>query len=205
MSFVGLLRHGTVEGGKVYRGRTDVPLSPIGYVQMHEALIGLTQWDRIVSSPLQRCSVFAREFAHCHGIAFNLEPGLSEIDFGDWEGRSAAELMQTSPEALTEYWRDPSSHTPPGGESLRRFRHRVVETWEVLLRDNKGQRLLLVSHGGVIRMLLCYLQGWPLERILQIEVKHAALYGLLMAQASLSQLFTTRGSMLAWLEASREG
>jgi broad specificity phosphatase PhoE len=205
MSFVGLLRHGAVEGGEVYRGRTDDPLSPIGFVRMWEALSGLNQWDLIVSSPLRRCAVFAKEFAHYHGIPLSLEPGLSEIDFGEWEGRSSAELMQTSPTALTEYWRDPCNHTPPGGESLLRFHQRVIETWDALQRGRDGRRLLLVTHGGVIRILLCHLQGWPLERILEIEVKHTALFGLLVTQASLKRLFTSRTSMAAWLERNGEG
>lgn len=200
MIFVGLLRHGAVEGGEVYRGRTDDPLSAIGRIQMWEAMTGLNRWDRIVSSPLQRCADFATEFAYYHGIPLSLEPGLVEIDFGEWEGRSAAELMHSSHAALTDYWRDPRNHTPPGGESLVEFRHRVVGAWEALRQGNEGQRLLLVTHGGVIRMLLCHLQGWPLKRILEIEVKHAALFGFQVTQQSIKRLFTSRVSMETWFE-----
>jgi broad specificity phosphatase PhoE len=200
MIYVGLLRHGVVEGNGVYRGRSDDPLSAIGRVQMWDAMVGLNHWDRIISSPLQRCADFATEFAHYHSIPLSLEPDLAEIDFGEWEGRSAAELMQVSPEALTDYWRDPRNHTPPGGESLLEFRHRVVEAWEALRRSHDGQRLLLVSHGGVIRVLLCHLQGWSLDRILEIEVKHAALFGFQVTQQSTKRLFTSRVSMEAWLK-----
>jgi broad specificity phosphatase PhoE len=200
MIFVGLLRHGAVEGSEVYRGRTDDPLSAIGRVQMWEAMVGLNHWDRIVSSPLQRCADFATEFAHYHSIPLSLEPGLAEIDFGEWEGRSATELMRSSHTALTDYWRDPCNHTPPGGESLSQFRQRVVESWETLRRSHDGQRLLLVTHGGVIRMLLCHLQGWSLDRILEIEVKHAALFGFQVSERSIKRLFTSRVSMETWLE-----
>lgn len=196
MSFVGLLRHGEVEGGNVYRGRTDHPLSETGWAQMHLATAEFNQWDRIVSSPLQRCAAFAGEFAHTLGIPLTLEAGLVEIDFGAWEGLSAADLMETSPLALADFWRDPLNHTPPGGEPLVRFRERVVETWEMLYRNHKGERLLLVTHGGVIRMLLSQLQGWPLDRLLEIEVKHAAFFGLQMAEGSLKRIFTSAAAML---------
>jgi alpha-ribazole phosphatase len=202
MSFIGLLRHGAVEGGEVYRGRTDDPLSATGHLQMREAMVGLSQWDRIISSPLQRCAAFAGDFAHQYGIPFTLEPGLQEIDFGEWEGCSAAELLQTSPEALTKFWQDPLHNAPPGGESLIQFNHRVVTTWETLHQGNQNQRLLLVTHAGVIRMLLCQLQGWSLNRLWEIEVKHAALLGLLITQRTLKRLFTSRGSIIAWLAES---
>jgi alpha-ribazole phosphatase len=203
MIFVGLLRHGEAEGGNVYRGRTDDPLSTTGWAQMRLATAQLNQWDWVVSSPLQRCAAFAGEFAHRLDIPLTLEAGLAEIDFGTWEGCSAAELMEVAPAALADFWRDPLNHPPPGGETLGQFRERVVEVWERLCRNHKGKRLLLVTHGGVIRMLLSHLQGWPLDRLLEIEVKHAALFGLQMVEGSLKRLFTSRAAMLEWLERDR--
>lgn len=200
MIFVGLLRHGEVEGGNLYRGRTDDPLSPVGWEQMRAATVEFCQWDRIVSSPLQRCAAFAREFAHIRDIPVFLEERLAEVDFGEWERCSAAQLMAHSPTALADFWRDPLNHPPPGGESLSRFRERVVAAWEALCRNHAGERLLLVTHGGVMRMLLSHLQGWPIERFLEIEVKHAALFGLLTARGVLKTLFTSPSEMRAWLE-----
>jgi alpha-ribazole phosphatase len=200
MMFVGLLRHGEAEGGNVYRGRSDDPLSETGWTQMRLATAELSQWDRIVSSPLQRCAAFAGELSSSRGIPLTLEAGLAEIDFGAWEGRSAAELMETAPQALADFWRDPLNHPPPGGESLVRFRERVVEAWETLYRNHKGERLLLVTHGGVIRMLLSHLQGWPLDRLLEIEVKHAALFGLQVVEGTLKRLFTSPAAIAEWLE-----
>lgn len=200
MIFVGLLRHGEVEGGNLYRGRTDDPLSAAGWEQMRAATAESGQWDRIVSSPLQRCAAFAGEFAHIREIPLILEERLAEIDFGAWEGCSAAQLMAHSPTALADFWRDPLNHPPPGGESLTRFRQRVVAAWEGLCRNHAGERLLLITHGGVMRMLLCHLQGWPLERFLEIEIKHAALFGLLVARGALKRLFTSSPGMGAWME-----
>lgn len=200
MTFVGLLRHGEVTGGAVYRGRTDDPLSLIGWAQMRAATEGLCSWDLIVSSPLQRCAAFAGEFAQTHGAPLVEEERLVEIDFGEWEGRSAAQLMWESPAALADFWRDPLNHPPPGGESLGQFQERVVAAWEALCRNHAGKRLLLVTHGGVIRMLLSHLQARPLDRMMEIEVEHAALFGLLMSDGMLKTLFTSRSAVRGWLD-----
>jgi len=157
---------------------------------MRAATEGSGPWDLIVSSPLLRCAAFAREFAHAQGVPLALEEGLAEMDFGEWEGRSAARLMEECPAALADFWRDPLNHPPPGGEPLTRFQARVVAAWETLCRSHAGKRVLLVTHGGVIRMLLCHLQGRPLDRLLEIEVKHAALFGLQLVDGVLERLFT---------------
>ncbi len=205
MTFVGLLRHGEAAGGAVYRGRTDDPLTPAGWTQMRTAMAGISGWDLVVCSPLRRCAAFAGELARDQGLPLVEEPRLAEIDFGDWEGRSAEKLMSESPEALAAFWRDPLNHPPPGGESLSYFQERVVEAWSALSHRHAGKRLLLVTHGGVIRMLLCHLQGWPLERMLEIEVGHAGLFGLLLAQDRLKGLCTSRAAVREWLETGAGG
>lgn len=202
MTLVGLLRHGEVEGGARYRGRTDDPLTAHGWAQMRHAVEGLCEWDLVISSPLQRCAAFASEFARAQGVPVCLDAGLAEIDFGEWEGRSAEQLMRESPDALGDFWRDPLNHPPPGGESLGRFKTRVVEAWETFCRIHAGKRILIVTHGGVIRMLVSHLQGRPLDRIMEIEVKHAALFGLLVSEGGLKSLFTSRSAIHGWLAAS---
>jgi alpha-ribazole phosphatase len=199
MSFIGLLRHGETETGKVYRGWTDDPLTATGWQQMRESTTRLTQWDLIVSSPLQRCACFARQFAETHAIPYQKDARLKEIDFGQWEGCSAKEIMATSPTALQNFWRDPIAHPPPGGESLDQFQSRVIETWEKLSIDFAQQKMLLVTHGGVIRVLLSHLQNTDLNRLFEIEVKHAAILGLQMDGAELNQLLTSAESIESYL------
>jgi alpha-ribazole phosphatase len=200
VTFVGLLRHGEVEGDAVYRGRTDDPLNATGWTQMRAATDGLRCWDLVVASPLRRCAAFAEAVAREQGLPLALEADLAEIDFGDWEGRSAVELMAECPAALADFWRDPANHPPPGGESLSCFQRRVVTAWESLCRRHAGKRLLLVTHGGVIRMLLCHLQDWPLDRLLRIEVGQAALFGLQLEEGRIKRLFTSRSAIRGWLE-----
>jgi alpha-ribazole phosphatase len=206
VTLVGLLRHGEVAGGARYRGRTDDPLTPGGWMQMHDAVEGLCEWDLVISSPLQRCAAFAGEFARAQGVPVCLDAGLAEIDFGEWEGCSAEQLMRESPDALGDFWRDPLNHPPPGGESLGRFKTRVVAAWDTFCRIHAGKRILIVTHGGVIRMLLSHLQARPLDRIMEIEVKHAALFGLQVSEdGGLKSLFTSRSAIHGWLATNESG
>ena len=86
---VDLLRHGEPVGGSRYRGQTDDPLSDKGWTQMRTAVGDAHPWDHIVSSPLCRCSDFARELVARHALPLTLDPRLMELGFGAWEGRTA--------------------------------------------------------------------------------------------------------------------
>lgn len=176
--YLDLLRHGETEGGARYRGTTDDPLTATGWEQMWAAVNDNAGWDGIVTSPLRRCAEFARALARQRSIPLTLDPRFAEMHFGAWEGRSAAELMSTDPEALARFWDDPVTHAPPGAEPLARFATRVLMAWHGIVRDRPGWQVLLVTHGGVIRVILCYVLRRPVARLLELDVGHAALYRL---------------------------
>jgi broad specificity phosphatase PhoE len=153
-------------------------------------------WDGILTSPLARCADFGRALSRRLGIPLRLDPRLAEMDFGAWEGRTAADLMEQDGDALRRFWSDPMTHSPPGGESLPVFRDRVLSFWVDLIDPVRspgeghpslpgnpigpsgrrlGERVLVISHGGVIRVILCEVLGHPLERLLELEVGHASL------------------------------
>ncbi|MFO8155736.1 MAG: histidine phosphatase family protein, partial [Thiohalospira sp.] len=85
---VDLLRHGEPEGGRRYRGQSDDPLSATGWQQMQAAVAGATPWQRVISSPLSRCRVFAETLAAERGLPLEVEADFREIGFGEWEGQS---------------------------------------------------------------------------------------------------------------------
>lgn len=107
-----------------------------------------------------------------------MESGLRELDFGAWEGRTAAELWERDADALGRFWSDPYGFTPPDGEPLADFEARVLEAIERLQRQHAGRHLLLVTHGGVMRLLLARARGLPRGDLLQVEVGHGALHRL---------------------------
>lgn len=173
-----LLRHGETELGGGLRGSLDDALTDKGWAQMRVAVIEQGPWDRLVSSPLQRCARFAEELGAQLGLSVQLDKDLQELHFGAWEGQSAAALMETDAEALGLFWADPYSFTPPQGETVVDFSTRVLAAVERLHVAYAGERVLLISHGGVMRLLLAQARGLPREQLLNVEVGHGALFSL---------------------------
>ncbi|MDN3220758.1 alpha-ribazole phosphatase family protein [Pseudomonas nunensis] len=173
-----LLRHGETELGGGLRGSLDDALTEKGWAQLRAAVIGQGPWDRLVSSPLQRCARFAEELGGQLGLPVQLEKDLQELHFGAWEGQSTAALMETSAEALGLFWTDPYSFTPPEGEPVADFSARVLAAVERLHGTYAGERVLLITHGGVMKLLLAQARGLPREQLLNVEVAHASLHSL---------------------------
>lgn len=173
-----LLRHGETELGGGLRGSLDDALTATGWAQMQAAVAEAGPWDRLISSPLQRCARFAEPLAERLGLPLQLDADLQELHFGDWEGRSAAQLMETNAEALGLFWADPYAFTPPKGEPVSAFATRVLAAIERLRQACDGERVLLISHGGVMRLLLAQARGLPREQLLQVSVGHGALLPL---------------------------
>lgn len=178
-TWVDLLRHGQPEGGQRYRGRLDDPLSELGWRQMHSALDKDEHWDVIVTSSLQRCRAFAEAVAAERNLPFHVEPGFMEIDFGHWEGLTTEEILIRDGAHLTAFWADGTRHPPPGGEAFEDFFRRVGRAWDNWTERLRGQRILLVCHGGVIRMAVAHALKLPPQ---------AMMAGLSVPYASRSRL-----------------
>jgi len=172
-----LLRHGETQLSG-FRGSLDDALTERGWQQMREAVSGQGGWQRIISSPLQRCRSFAEWLAAERQLPLHLAAHLRELHFGDWEGRTAAELMEKDSQALGQFWTDPYRFTPPNGEPLSDFSQRIQQALQQLSQQYAGEHLLLITHGGVMRYLLAQARGLPREQLLQVEVPHAALFSL---------------------------
>ena len=173
-----VLRHGETELGGGLRGSLDDALTAKGWEQMRTAVLEKGPWDRLVSSPLQRCARFADELGARLNVPVSLEKDLQELHFGAWEGQSAVALMETDAEALGLFWADPYRFTPPDGEPVSNFSDRVLGAVARLHQRYAGERVLLISHGGVMRLLLARARGLPREQLLNVEVGHGGLFSL---------------------------
>lgn len=172
---IDLLRHGACQGGEIYRGRTDVQLSAEGWQQMEQAVSAATDWQRIITSPLLRCREFAEHCAGRFNLPLQVDVALQEMDFGEWEGRLLQEVWQENPDLVARFYDDPGAVTPPGGESTADAQSRVVAAWQALLQQCLGDRLLLVCHGGVIRLLLGHVLGMPLAAVMRLYIPYASM------------------------------
>ncbi|TDJ67983.1 MAG: histidine phosphatase family protein [Proteobacteria bacterium] len=173
---VDLLRHGECEGGEIFRGVTDVALSVRGRQQMGDTLAGIgNNWQQIVSSPLLRCQVFSAQLAAEIKVPLVVEKDFRELDFGDWEGRPIDEIWRTEKAMVAQFMRDPGAATPPGGESTSAAQARIAQAWHATIKRCAGQHVLVVIHGGTIRLLLALLLDMPLAAISRWAVPYACL------------------------------
>lgn len=151
-----LLRHGITEANRVgrYIGRTDEPLSPEGLT----ALMELKQRYRypgglrFFTAPATRCRQTLEVLYP--GCAPEIVDGLAECDFGQWEGKTLAQLK--GDERFLR-WMEGSDRTIPGGESAEEFQRRVCTAFEGLVNDlihSGDTEAVVCTHGGVITLLM---------------------------------------------------
>jgi alpha-ribazole phosphatase len=174
---VDFLRHGVTSSDGAYCGSTDVALTALGRAQMEAAAEGKS-WDIVYTSPLRRCAAMAETIATRLGVDCRHDERLRELHFGSWEGRRADELMSTDGEALQRFWNDPLQFSPPGGESLRELEARVLAFWHDCIEDSPLNRILVVTHGGPIRVVLAHYHRRRLSMLLNVDVPHAGLFTL---------------------------
>ncbi len=176
ISYIDLLRHGETKNSYRFNGSTDNPLTENGWTQMRASIDKMAiPWQHIITSPLIRCAGFAQFAAEYLAIPTTQDERLREIHFGDWEGLSPAELMLTDADALSRFWRNPIDNPPPQAEHLLDFKTRVLSVWTDINTHFSDKNILLITHSGVIRTLLCHIQQHPIERLMEFEVEHAAI------------------------------
>jgi broad specificity phosphatase PhoE len=194
---VDLLRHGEPEGGDILRGRINPKLTPLGWRQMsastglslepeaaYAAELGVIapvyptpltpRWTKVISSPLERCQHFAAHAAAAHALTPRIDDTWQEIDYGDWDGMPIDEWRRLAAPQFAEFRRDLSKLTPPNGEGYLDFKDRILSAWSALTDEPDGGHVLVVTHGGVLRVVLPTVLGMPLNRSFPLHIPFAS-------------------------------
>lgn len=140
-----------------YIGRTDSFLTQAGVVQarkLAKRLEGLA-CAHVVSSPSLRALETAKLATQGTGLAIEQDADLREIDFGRWEGMSFREISVKDPELVERWVLGRMDFCFPEGDSLEAFSERVSRAG-YQMRKRPEDTLVVVTHGGVIRFLLCH-------------------------------------------------
>lgn len=173
ITHIEFLRHGACEGGEIYRGSTDVALTDEGWQQMSAAIAERSGWQRIISSPLLRCKHFAEHTANERQTPLEFFDGFREMNFGEWEGQPLKEVWEKDFDRVNAFYRDPENNAPPGGESIQLVSERIEKAWQHLLENYAGEKLLVICHGGVMRVLMCQLLGMSVSRMARLHIPYA--------------------------------
>nr|NJM01717.1 histidine phosphatase family protein [Desulfobacula sp.] len=172
-----LLRHGRIQGyeEKRFLGAIDTDLDDEGVRQAlyWQAAFSDFPPDRVYSSLLQRCDKTARRIAGTIPVIHS--PALNEIHMGDWDGRTFSEIKALYPEEFIKRGETLPFYRPRGGESFQDLSDRVLPFFNDITASKKG-RVLLVTHAGVIRVILCHMLNLPLRDLFQIKPAYGELF-----------------------------
>lgn len=165
-----LLRHGQTPFSRdnVFCGAgLDPELTPEGSA-MAEAFAAAYQhlsWSAIFASPLRRAIATAQPICDATGVKMELQAGLKEIQYGKWEGKSAATVSREFHDDHIRWSADPAWNAPTGGEPAVAIAHRALAVIEEINRRFAGGgNVLIVSHKATIRIILCSLLGIDVGR-----------------------------------------
>lgn len=161
-------------------GHTDVEIAVplVEVVPILERCAEVWGVDRVVSSDLQRCRLPAEELVRNKGLPLEIKPEWREISFGQWEGKNWETIGALKDSKLAAWMKNFLRVKPPGGESFPAFHKRIGGAWEEL-RKCDAQCVLVMTHGGVIRSVLCHVTGMPARSVFHVEVDYL---GMLMVE-----------------------
>ena len=150
-----VVRHGETEWSHSgqHTGRTDLPLTPAGEQQARELgkFLGGRPFGVVLTSPLLRACETCRLAGYGHYAV--ADPSLREWDYGEYEGRTSAEIQRQRPG--WSLWKD----GVPGGESIEQVATRAQSVMDrVLARSGDA---LVFAHGHILRILLSCWLGLP--------------------------------------------
>ncbi|HRS82900.1 MAG TPA: histidine phosphatase family protein [Smithellaceae bacterium] len=171
-----LIRHGETIWNleKRVQGLTDIELNETGIDQARKLALSLQDFpiDTIYSSPLKRAFQTAEIINRFHRKDIRVEPGLMEMDQGEFEGLTFQELLAREKDFIRKWIADPESVRMPGGESLAELQNRAWPPVEKLLAA--GQNALIVSHNFTIAAILCRLRNIRLSEFRSTCVDNAS-------------------------------
>jgi alpha-ribazole phosphatase len=168
MSRVLFIRHAETEMAGRYCGHSDPDLSAQGRAQLIRLsqLLAEEMLETVYSSDLRRATSTAQAIAVGRNIPRVLRPALREINFGDWEGLSWEEIERLDPEYAKKWVKSYPNLPAPSGESFEDFERRVVTEVNHLIDRRRGP-IAVVTHGGVLRVVLRHLCGYSEPRAWQ--------------------------------------
>ena len=164
-----LLRHGTPVGGRMYRGNLfDDPLTEEGWNQMKSSVADLS-FDLIATSPMKRCSEFAKYISIKTETPYLIIDDFREIGFGDWQGKTSQQIGE---DAVKRFKNDPINNPINNAENLYDFQSRVIKNYlEILNNLDSKNKLLIITHAGVIRVIKSHILKLPIEKMFTMNIK----------------------------------
>lgn len=175
-----LIRHGETDWNlkQRFQGQRDIPLNSSGLEQAAKVghYLADREIDTIYSSDLIRAYDTALKISNYQqGLEIKTRPGLREMNFGEWEGLTYQEIRKNYPEIIKKWYQDPISAKPPCGESITDFQGRVVDEFNKIIKESNEKNIIVVAHGGTIRIYLASILEMPIRFNWRFEINHCSI------------------------------
>ncbi|PIF44824.1 alpha-ribazole phosphatase [Chryseobacterium sp. 52] len=160
-----LIRHTAVENPEnLCYGFSDIPLRN-DFAEDCKAVHLDENYDRVISSPSKRCILLAEHFK----LNYKTDERLREMNFGNWELKKWAEIPE---EEINPWYKDFINIKASGGENLTEMQTRILSFWNELCISESPDKVLLITHAGVIRLIIQSILEFPLENIFKIQIDY---------------------------------
>jgi|ERR1044072_6054157 broad specificity phosphatase PhoE len=161
---IDFIRHGKTQTDVVI-GRSNAPLIKEGIAETKKALLKLAlNYEELYSSDLLKCVQTAEILNKKLHLPIQFDSRLREVHFGSLAGKRFSDIDPTG-ELEHQYKKQEYNFIPYGGESVENVQQRVVAFVENITRHSKSTKILVVTHGGIIRLLSALYHTKAQERI----------------------------------------
>lgn len=160
-----LIRHTAVENPEnLCYGFAEIPLRS-DFAEGLKAVDLDRDFDLVVSSPSQRCALLAEYFK----LDYTTDERLREMNFGDWELKKWTAIPEKE---ISPWYDDFVNIKATGGENLIEMKARVMDFWKELTAAEKADKILIITHAGVIRLVVQSILEFPLENLFKIQISY---------------------------------
>lgn len=160
-----VIRHTAVENPEnLCYGFAEIPLRK-NFTEDFKTLEIDRDYDVIISSPSQRCRLLA-DFLK---FDYQTDERLREMNFGNWELKKWTDIPE---EEINPWYKDFIHVKASGGENLLEMQTRVLSFWQELIQKKNMDKVLLITHAGVIRLILQAVLQFPLENMFSIQIDY---------------------------------
>ncbi|MDT8427607.1 MAG: histidine phosphatase family protein [Pseudomonadales bacterium] len=181
-----LIRHGQTNWNKERRvqGRSESILTAEGKQQAQNLAGVLDEFDitRVYCSSSTRTRQTAEILFAGKAIPFTFCDQLREIYLGDWEGLLWDELQQSHPEPAQAFWHRPENFLLPGAETFQEVQQRAMARFRQIINDD-NEHIAIISHGVLIKTILCYLEDRPLAKLWEPPHMHNCAHSIVRCEA----------------------
>jgi broad specificity phosphatase PhoE len=171
-----LVRHGETpwnQERRIQGGSSDIGLNEVGKKQAERLGLALKNIEisAIYSSPLKRALDTAQAIAGYHSLKVRVEPDLREMEVGELEGVSIADLGTSFGQFLLRWRQGLGTEKLPGGESVEELADRVWAIVQSIKKGHDHENVVVVSHFFTCVATICKALGWPLTTIERLRVQ----------------------------------